>query len=141
MDGGPIGECIAAYLVAIALGPENADLRLNSAQLLFVKGDDQEGHKQLNEALRLGLGNAAQLEAQFYLLCHTSFDPEAVFEKTKALLSGGARLGWNVSQNIETVRKLDPQKASALEIVREVMTGERDPKSLDELLAAWGSRC
>jgi Tfp pilus assembly protein PilF len=37
MSGAPVGECIAAYRTAIALNPDNAALRLNLAQLLFIK--------------------------------------------------------------------------------------------------------
>ena len=33
LNGGPVGECIAAYLTAVALSPENGNLRLNLAQL------------------------------------------------------------------------------------------------------------
>ncbi|HKY53917.1 MAG TPA: tetratricopeptide repeat protein, partial [Anaerolineales bacterium] len=54
MSGGPIRECIAAYHVAIALKPKDGALRLNLAQLLFVKGDDTEASRQLQEAIRLG---------------------------------------------------------------------------------------
>jgi hypothetical protein len=54
--------------VAIVLNPANPSLRLNVAQLLFIKGDDLEANKQLQEALRLRLGDSAQLEAQFYEL-------------------------------------------------------------------------
>ena len=40
-----IGECVAAYFAAIALNPQNATLRLNLAQLLFIKSEDREARK------------------------------------------------------------------------------------------------
>ena len=136
-SGAPIGECIAAYRAAIALNPENGALRLNLAQLMFIKGDGTEANRQLQEAMRLGLDESAQLEAQFYLLSHTSSDPAVIFRTTKSLLNRGARLRWNVRPNIETVSRRDPQKTVLLEIVSKVMAGERDQVCLDQVLAQW----
>lgn len=136
MSGAPIGECIAAYRVAIVLNPENGALRLNLAQVLFIKGDDREANRNLPEAMRSGLDESAQLEAQFYLLSHTSSDPTEILQVTKTLLSGGARLRWNVRPNIETVRRRDPQKAVLLEIVSKAMAGEHQV-SLDQVVARW----
>jgi hypothetical protein len=137
VSGAPVGECIGAYRVAITVNPENGALRLNLAQLLFIKGDDAEAHRQLREAMRLGLDQPAQLEAHFYLLSHTSSDPAAILQTTKSLLTGGARLRWNVRPNIETVSRRDPQKGVLLELVSRVMAGERDQVSLDQVLARW----
>ncbi len=137
VSGAPIGECIAAYRVAIALNPENGPLRLNLAQVLFIKGDDKEANKRLHEAMRLSLDESAQLEAQFYLLSHTSSDPAGIFRTTKSLLARGARLRWTVRPNIETVRRHDAQKAALLELVSEVMKGERDQIFLDQILVRW----
>lgn len=67
LSGAPVGECIAAYRVAIGLNPEDGALRLNLAQLMFIKGDDKEANKLLLEAMRSGLDESAQLEAQFYI--------------------------------------------------------------------------
>src|SRR5882672_12576869 len=107
-------------------------LRLNLAQLMFVKGDYIEANRQLQEAMRLGLDESAQLEAQFYLLAHNSSDPAVIFQTTKTLLTRGGRLCWNVGPNIEKVRRSDPQKAALLKIVSEVMKGERDQLFLDQ---------
>jgi len=137
VSGAPIGECIAAYRTAIALNPKNAPLKLNLAQLMFIRGDDAEANRQLLEAMRLGLDESAQLEAQFYLLSHTSSDPAAIFQTTKALLTRGARLRWNIRPNIEVVSRRDPHKAVLLELLSRVMAGERDPVFLDQVLARW----
>jgi Flp pilus assembly protein TadD len=137
LSGAPIGECIAAYHLAIQLTPQNGALRLNLAQLLFIKGDDPEANRQLREAMRAGLEESAQLEAQFYLLAHTSSDPAVIFQTTKSLLTRGARLRWNVRPNIETVSRRDPRKAVLLELVSEVMAGERAQVCLDQVLARW----
>jgi tetratricopeptide (TPR) repeat protein len=137
VSGAPIGECIAAYHVAITLTPENGALRLNLAQVMFLKGEDAEANRQLQKAMTLGLDESAQLEAQFYLLSHTSSDPAGILRTTKLLLARGARLRWNVSANIETVRRCDPQKAALLELVSEVMAGERNQVFLDQVLARW----
>lgn len=137
LSGAPVGECIAAYHVAITLTPEEGALRLNLAQLMFTKGDDRGAKRQLRKAMRLGLDESAQLEAQFYLLSHTLFDPATIFQTTKLLLARGARLQWNVRPNIETVSRRDPEKAVLLELVSEVMAGERDYVFLDQILARW----
>jgi Flp pilus assembly protein TadD len=137
MSGASDGECIAAYHVAITLTPENGALRLNLAQLMFIKVDGPEANKQLQEAMSSGLDESAQLEAQFYLLAHTSSDPAVIFQTTKLLLTRGARLRWNVQPNIETVRRRDPKKAVRLELISKVMAGERDPVFLDQVLARW----
>ncbi len=137
LGGAPIGECIAAYRAAIALNADDGALRLNLAQLLFVRGDDREANRLLLQAMRLGLDESAQLEAQFYLLCHTSSELAEIVRVTKRLLTQGARLRWNVSPNIETVSRRDPQKAVLLELVSEVMAGDQDQMLLDRVLARW----
>jgi len=137
LGGAPIGECIAAYRAAIALNADDGALRLNLAQLLFVRGDDREANRLLLQAMRLGLDESAQLEAQFYLLCHTSSELAEIVRVTKRLLTQGARLRWNVSPNIETVSRRDPQKAVLLELVSEVMAGDQNQMLLDRVLARW----
>jgi tetratricopeptide (TPR) repeat protein len=89
MSGEGIGKCIAAYHAAVALNPANAALKLNLAQLLFVVGDDDQGRRQLGEAIGLGLHDSAQLEAQFYLLAHTAADAAVVFEAQHASRAAG----------------------------------------------------
>jgi Flp pilus assembly protein TadD len=137
LSGAPIGECIAAYHAAIGLNPKNSALKLNLAQLMFIKGDDREANRHLLEAMRLGLDESAQLEAQFYLLSHTSSDPAEIFQVAKRLLTQGARLRWDVRPNIETVIRRDPQKAVLLELVSKVMAGEKHQALLDQVLARW----
>jgi Flp pilus assembly protein TadD len=137
LSGAPIGECIATYFTAMTLNPKNGALRLNLAQLLFIEGDNADANRRLHEAMKSGLDDSAQLEAQFYLLSHTSIDPAAIFQTTKSLLARGARLRWNVRPNIETVSRRDPNKAVLLEIVAKVMAGEGDPVLLDQVLARW----
>src|ERR1700685_1156801 len=112
--GTPIGECLAAYRLAITLNPQNPSLKLNLAQLLFIKGDEWEASRQLQEALTLGLDESAQLEAQFYQLAHTSVDPAEILRSTSDCLSRGARLHWNVASNIEKIRQVQPERANLL---------------------------
>jgi len=137
LSGASIGECIAAYLTAIALNPTSGYLRLNLAQLMFIQGDGTEANKQLQKAIRLPLAESTRLEAQFYLLAHVASEPSEILGTTKALLSRGARLSWDVKPNIENVRPHDPQRAALLELVLQVMTGEQDSTLLDEVLARW----
>jgi Flp pilus assembly protein TadD len=137
LSGAPIGECIAAYRAAIALNPEDGVLRLNLAQLMFIKGDDREANRLLAQAMRLGLDESAQLEAQFYLLSHTTSEPAEIVRVTKRLLTRGARLRWNVRPSIETLSRRDPQKAVLLELVSRVMAGEQHQALLNQVLARW----
>jgi hypothetical protein len=65
---------------------------LNLAQLLFIKESNQEANALLREALKLEIDNSARLEAQIYLLCHTTATPDDVAKATKELLKDGARL-------------------------------------------------
>ncbi len=137
LSGAPISECIAAYRTALAMNPQEGYVKLNLAQLLFIKGEDAEAKRRLQEALSLGLEAAAQLEAQFYQICHTSSHPKCILRQTRSLLAQGARLRWNVRPNIETIRQHDPQKAVLLELVCDVMAGNRGHELLDEALARW----
>jgi hypothetical protein len=137
LSGAPSGDCIAACRLATALNPTNGALRLNLAQLVFIREDDVEANRQLQEAIRLHLDESAQLEAQFYLLAHTETDPAEVFRTTKNLLNRGARLRWDVQQNIQTVHEGEPEKAELLELVRQIMTGELNQMLLDKLFARW----
>ena len=137
LSGESVGRCIAAYRSAITLNAENGVLRLNLAQLMFINGDDADANKQLQAAMRLQLADSAQLEAQFYLLAHTTSDPVEIFETTKSLLARGGRLDWNIRPNIETVRRREPHKATLLELVSEVMAGKQDQRFLDQVLTRW----
>ena len=86
---------------------------------MFIEG----ANRHLLEAMRLGLDESEQLEAQFYRLSHTSSDPAEILQVTKSLLTRGARLRWNVLPNIETVSRREPQKAELLGIVSKVNGG------------------
>jgi len=137
MAGADLGECLAAYRVAVALNPQNAALKLNLSQLLFLRRDDGEAIRQLQEALRGGLDDDAMLEAAFYQLAHTAAEPAPVIREVADRLARGVRLHWNVLPNIERVRKEQPQRASLLEILREVMLGRQAATVLDTLAAKW----
>ena len=112
LSGAPVGECIGAYRVAISLSPQNSGLRLNLAQLMFIKGEDSEANALLHEAMKLGLDEPAQLEAQFYMLAHISCNPADVFRTVKSLLDRGTRLRWNVRSNIDRVAHSNPTSAA-----------------------------
>jgi len=135
--GGDLGECLAAYQVAVALNPQNAALKLNLSQLLFLRRDDGEANSQLQEALRGGLDDGAMLEAAFYQLAHTAAEPAPLFRDVAQRLAGGVRLNWNVFPNIDLVRKEQPQKAALLEIVRKVMIGEEAAAVLEKMAGKW----
>ena len=136
LSGAPVDECIGAYRVAISLNGKNAPLRLNLAQLMFIRGLYAEAKQQLHEAMRLGLDETAQLEAQFYLLCHTSTAISEVAETIKRLLIRGARLKWDVRANIESIAVSNREKATSLDLVAQMMKGEEALVRLDEALAA-----
>jgi Flp pilus assembly protein TadD len=137
MVGAGLGECLAAYQVAVALNPQNAALQLNLSQLLFLRGDDDEANRRLQEALPDGLDDGAMLEAAFYQLAHTPAEPGPVIRDVAERLARGVRLNWNVLPNIERVGKEQPKKAALLEIVRKVMIGEQTPAVLDQVAAKW----
>jgi tetratricopeptide (TPR) repeat protein len=137
LSGAPIEDCIGAYRVARSVNPKNAALKLNLAQLMFVKGYEAEANAQLREAMKLGLDESSQLEAQFYLLCHTSSAAADVFREMKSLLAGGARLNWDVQPNIEKVARTNPERAALVELVLRVIRGERNPITLDQVLKRW----
>ena len=135
LSGAPIGQCIAAYRTAIALSPTTGALKLNLAQLLFLKGEDEEANALLREALKAGLDSSAQLEAHLYFLCHAGADPRSVAEATKALLKEGGRLQWDVSSNIASLRDRDPARANLAEALVEVMRGKTESERLDRLVS------
>ena len=110
---------------------------LNLSQLLFVSGINKEAIKLLSKSIRSGIDESAQMEAHFYSLSHTSAVPETTFQGVKRLLDRGVRLQWNVRPNIECVRESDSNKAELLEIVSEIMAGERNIALLDEILGRW----
>lgn len=139
LSNAPIGKCIDAYHVAISLNPDNAVLRLNLAQLLFLKDDRKGGEKNLVKAQQIGLDKPAQLEALFYRLCHTPSDSAPIFDEMEALLQAGARSSWNFQPNIEAVRAHEPQKSSLLGQVSKVIKGELDTSHLDHIKMNWPS--
>jgi Tfp pilus assembly protein PilF len=123
MSGGAIGDCLAAYRLAITLNPHDANLRLNFAQVLFIAGDNNEAIKQVGKALRLGLEPTAEIEAQFYRVCHIESQQEDALARLQALVDGGARLNWNVNVNISLVRVHDPARASQLQQLANALSG------------------
>jgi Flp pilus assembly protein TadD len=135
--GAEVGECLAAYQVAVALNPQNGALKLNLSQLLFLQRDKQEALKQLQDAIRSGLDEGAMLEAAFYQLAHTAADPTPIVREVAERLARGTRLRWNVLPNIECVRNEEPQKAALLETVRRVMLGEEGPAALEHIASKW----
>lgn len=135
LSGAPIGQCIAAYRTAVALCPAIGALKLNLAQLLYLKGEDDEASALIREAFKVGVDSSAQLEAQLYFLCHTSADPRRVAEATKTLLKEGGRFKWDASSNIAYLRKRDPARAELAESFLEIMRGNTSPDQLDSLVA------
>lgn len=105
--------------------------------VLFIKGDGWEANKQLREALRLGLDESSELEAQFYLLAHTAADPEVVFKRIGYLASRGARLAWDVRLNIEEVGHTNREKASLIRAVQAILAGDKDAISHEAVTAQW----
>lgn len=133
----PIGECIATYRGAIAIDPNNPALRLNLAQLLFIQGAPDEAHRELRRAIAGELDDSARLEADFYLLAHTNYDPKAVIADVRRRLSRGARLNWDVQPTIEAVLAESADKAKRLEVVAAVMAKKSNDAALAEVLENW----
>jgi hypothetical protein len=104
---------------------------------LFVKGYSKEAEKLLREAMQADIDETAQLEAQFYLLSHASENVLKVFQVIKDLLDRGARLNWDVEQNITVVRQDDPKRASLLTSVTEIMSGKEKVDKLVEISNHW----
>ena len=137
MSGAPLGDCVEAYRTAIELSPYDGSLRLNMAQLLFLKGDEQQATMLLSDAMSLGLDSSAQLEAQVYLLCHTDTDPQGVAQEVKTLVEGGARLHWDVEQNIAFIGARDPQRARLAKAFVDVMVSAKHPSQLERALSQY----
>lgn len=100
-------------------------MRLNLAQLLFMRGDKKEPRSLLSEALSTGLSDSDNLEAQFYRLAHTHDDPADVVISMRESFRKGARLKWNVSENIRAARAMNPTKADQLELLWQTLRGTR----------------
>lgn len=139
MSGASTSECIAAYRTALSVGPEYASLRLNLAQLLFIKGDITEAKGELNKALQSKLDDSDLLEASFYQLAHLKTDAEKVMQEILGCLKRGARLRWNVQQNIEKIRKGNAKKATVLERLRDIMSGNSNNADFGTILSDWKS--
>ncbi|MGH7487736.1 MAG: tetratricopeptide repeat protein, partial [bacterium] len=69
MSRAPLGECIAAYEVAISVRPDEPNLHLNLAQLLFLRGDSCRAVRELPPLDELA--DDGKLERLFYQLAHT----------------------------------------------------------------------
>lgn len=131
LAGREIGECVAAYRTAIAVAPENPELRLNLAQLLFIWGETAEANKHLHLAAERGLQPGAELEAVLYRLAHHDVDIGPALRRIGKLCAEGARLDWDVSKTLEVVARSDRRKAAQLEVVVAVMRGEEGLDALD----------
>jgi Flp pilus assembly protein TadD len=133
LSGASTADCIAAYRTALALRPEDANLQLNLAQLLFLRGDAGQAESLLRASLRGDLDPSARLEGHVYLLCYCGVLPQVVARATRALLAEGGRLIWDVQANIEQVRQRDPRLALlASEFVKCMESG--DDRGLDQAI-------
>ncbi len=137
LSGRPIGECVGAYRVALSLSPDNAPLRLNLAQLLFVLRNTSSAKGELREAIRLGLDDGARMEAEFYRIAHTE-EVEDAFRAVEGLLKNGARLYWDVQPNIDRVAQTNPHRAEVLVRLVRVMKGEEDRSRMSEIARLLG---
>jgi Flp pilus assembly protein TadD len=125
LSGAPVGVCIAAYEVALAVSPQDPNLRLNLAQLLFVQGDNDRAKRELPP--QESLGDDGRLERLFYELAHTSRDQRAIASTMNAILTRGGRTTWDFSLNIETIERRDTERASLLRrIANALATGSAE---------------
>ncbi|MCY2964090.1 MAG: tetratricopeptide repeat protein [Planctomycetota bacterium] len=123
LSGASVVECIGAYRLAIAMAPKEPSIRLNIAQLLFVTGDSKEAATQLRTASEIGLGPSSALEMEFYQLAHLGYDCNETIKRMKQLVAAGGVLNWDVSCNIEVIRRVDQARAAFLERVKRVIEG------------------
>lgn len=138
VNGAPIGECIAAYRVALALRPNDGSLKLNLAQALFIRGqDDIEATRLLREATATGLDDASMLEAHFYRLAHTDDDPFGVVRDIRGLLSRGATIRWDMEPTIGAVARKNQKRADVLRDIWHIMRGDLDRTLLEHALRVW----
>jgi tetratricopeptide (TPR) repeat protein len=135
LSGASRSECLAAYQGARKIAPANTAVLLNLAQLLFAEGDATQASRYLRDALNLQLDFSAEMEAQFYLLAHTTVESGGVFRRLKELLAHGARMDWDVSPNIEAVSRSCPQKAACLAEISLILRGLQGQESLTTLEA------
>jgi Flp pilus assembly protein TadD len=133
INGAPIHECIDAYRTAIALAPKNSSLLLNLGQLLLAQGISEEGERRVRDAMRLGLNDSAALEAHVYLLAHANCDLDEVLAAVESLRKKGATLNWDITANIEFMRKHDPEQAELLERLAHAMAEDPPMTSLASL--------
>lgn len=134
LAGGDVHTCVAAYRTAIAVAPDNPELHLNLSQLLFLRGETREADKHLRLALHQGLQPSGELEAMLYELAHHTVDPGPTLRRVRELCADGARLDWDVSQNLEAVARVDAKKAEHLRVLVSVMRGDQHPDALDTVL-------
>jgi Tfp pilus assembly protein PilF len=123
LAGEPLGTCIAEYLTALALWPDEAGSHLNLAQLLFIRGDHGQANFHLDEAFRLGLSERALLEYLVYKICHRDDDWEFVRAQASTILAKGKCLDWDMTRNVEAVRSRNPAKAKRVEVLLESLRG------------------
>lgn len=125
LSGASTADCIAAYRTALAISPEDANLQLNLAQLLYLRGDAEQAGSLLRASLRGALDPSARLEGHLYLLCYCGVPPDVVASATRTLLAEGGRLNWDVQPNLEHVRGGDSHLALlASEFVKCMQTGD-----------------
>ena len=121
MSGAPLGGCIAAYEVAISVRPDEPNLHLNLAQLLFLRGDSARAARELPSLD--GLADDGKLECLFYQLAHTADDPRAIATSMKTLVEAGGRTSWNFGPDIEMVGAQDLERSRVLRGVADALAG------------------
>jgi len=140
-SGAPLGECIAAYYVALALVPDDWVLKLNLAGLLFIRGDsEQQVRSLLNNVMQSEIAELSashRLLAQFYLLAQTKSEVAPIRRNLEALLAAGARLEWDVQRQLAVVEQTNPARAARLRVVRDVLSRQMGTEQLVNALTDW----
>ena len=133
-SGAPTKTCIDAYWTAIAVNPTNGGLYLNIAQLLFIVGQEDQAERMLQQAWQFGLNASSQLEALFYSIAHSTFDPEATVSAIGRLLAAKQRMHWNMDDTLERIRAKSPARADLLGELFKVLTGNAPAGNLTTIV-------
>jgi Flp pilus assembly protein TadD len=121
LSGALIGDCIAAYEVALSVNPDEPNLHLNLSQLLFVHGDGERARREL--PVPDALDDEGKLERLFYELAHTTADARSVASTMRLLLARGARTTWDFGPNIDKVGSKNVDRARLLRSVADALAG------------------
>ena len=126
------------FLKALEAAPDDTQNNINSAAFFLFRGKREKGRELLERAAtRKDLSEPQRVAVAFHRYIHFARETPTALSQLKQLLQAGDRArSWSFAENIKRARKEKHPNARLLEVLAEVVSGDKDIKILNNF-AEW----